>query len=210
MKWLLPLVGSLVFGQTSASGIFGVNLLTNPSAEAEVNGRMIPGWGPIQDGFTVDEYGHISEEWDWDLTGCAGCGRQYFRLAWDGSDGQRSFSQFVNLSKAGTAVDAGKVSAKLWGYLGAMRDSDTSCRLTALLKDADGKDLGKIETSPVNVSKLPKPQKGAASLMLMEATGTLPPGTRNVEVRFTAFRAGDSGQYVAFADFLAFVLSQNN
>ncbi len=120
---------------------------------------------------------------------------------------ERSFGQVVNVAREAAIIDEGKVAVTLSGYFGAYRESDTTDHLVATFQDESGKSLGSMETALVDTKALPAVEKGATSLMFLDAHGTLPKGTRNVEVKLVAKATGESGSYLAVADNLSLVLT---
>ena len=203
---LWPAAAAFAQGRKSAPSIFGRNLLANASGETEMRDNgAIPGWGDPQEGFATDEYGHTSGEWDWGLSGCPGCGKRYFRLAWDGEVQQKSATQIVDVTPAAASIDAGNVTAELSGYVGAIIGSDTAAQLVAVFTDTGGKELSQMQTPAADTNKLPKPPAGEASLTVLKISGAVPAGTRKVQVRLLA-KGGGSGSYLAVADNLSFQL----
>ncbi len=172
-----------------------------------MKGKVVPEWGDPQEGFSTPAYGSVGGEWDWGLSGCSTCQKQYFHLEWDGAGRERSFSQAVNVAQEAALIDEGKVAATLSGYFGAYRESDTTDHLVATFQDEGGKALGSLETAFVDTKALPAVEKGSTPLMLLDAHGTLPQGTRKVEVKLVAKSTGDSGSYLAVADNLSLVLT---
>jgi hypothetical protein len=128
-------------------------------------------------------------------------------MHWEGGDPQLSSSQTVSIEPIAAAIDAGKVSAKISGLFGSIFKSETTIYLLILFKSADGKDLGALQTPPVDPNELPQPRAGDASLVPLDATGAVPPGTRKIEVRLVAKRTGTESTGQAFADNLSLVLS---
>jgi hypothetical protein len=181
----------------SASNLFARNLLVNGNAES---GNTVPGWS-AQPGFSAETYGSHS------IVACQGCGARYFRLHWDGGDPQLSSSQTVSIEPIAAAIDAGKVTVKIAGLFGSILKSETTIYLLILFKSADGQDLGALQTPPVDPNDLPNPQVGEAAFVPLDATGSVPPGTRKIEVRLVAKRTGTESKGLAFADNLSLVLS---
>src|SRR5579862_2638941 len=84
---VLGMVPALAMGQaakTAAASLQNHNLIKNGTAEAPTDdSKKVPAWGQ-HDGLTEVEYGSVSGEWDWGLSGCATCGKRYLRLAFEG------------------------------------------------------------------------------------------------------------------------------
>lgn len=185
------------------------NLLGNAGAEAEMIDTAVPGWGAAQDSFVTETYGHTAGEWDWGMSGCPGCGKRYFRIAWEGPESSKRFAaQTVDVSHAAEAIDGGQVTTRLSGYVGALRGGDTTAQITAVYLDSAGKELGRLETPFVDVKALPKPEQGDASFLHIDAHGPTPSGTRKIEVQLIAKPTGGSGSYLGVADNLSLVLTR--
>ena len=206
---------TVLLGVTSQAenqrAIFDRNLLVNAGAEQAMNDQnAAPGWGPAQEGFVAEPYGHTTTEWEWNLSGCAGCGKQYFRVFWEGSENSsRTISQTIDITPAAADVDAGRVQARLAGYLGTIRNTDTTGYLQAIFLSATGQPVGgggPVETAPFDSKKLPKAREGDASIVPFQAEGRVPAGARKIRVSFVVRPTGGSGAYYGFADQLSLQL----
>ncbi|HWA61415.1 MAG TPA: hypothetical protein VG939_08570 [Caulobacteraceae bacterium] len=208
---LAAFLASLVLASdaSAAPATFGANLLKNPSAETPSEGAAVPGWSGPPTVFDADDYGHQSGEWDWGLSGCAACGKRYFRLQFEGEqDQQPAAEQTVDLSGAAADIDAGKVRARISGELGGYRDSDTTAWVEAVFEDGAGRVLATLKTVPFDPAALPAPERGSTSLTPLQAQGPVPAGTRKARFRFVAKATGASGSYLGLSDDLALVLTK--
>jgi len=186
---------------------FDRNLLKNGGGEIEgAESKDVANWKRIE-GLTGAKYGSVSGEWDWGLSGCASCGTFYLRLQFDSSTQELSTSQTVDVGPSAAEIDKGNVTAKISAYLGGFLESDTSGTVSASFQDADGKELGKVETKPYETKTLPKPEKGSSGLTLCEASGAVPAGTRKIVYTWKASATGTSGDYLGLGDNFSLVLS---
>src|SRR6185437_10769336 len=158
--------------------------------------KQVPGWQSIE-GFSVDKYGSVGSEWDYGLSGCPSCKDYYLRLEFEGSVHELSTSQKVNIAVAASQVDAGEVKATISAYLGAFIGADTSSEIIAVYQDASGKELGRTTTQQYNTNTLAKAEKGSTGLILCEASGMVPVGTRTIVYIWKAEATGESNSYLA-------------
>lgn len=194
-------------GKAATPPPFGQNLLKNSGAEAATNdAKKVPGWPQLL-GFEVATYGGVAGEWDWGVSGCSTCGKQYLRLAFEGETKLLSVSQTVDVSFAAQDIDLGKVTSRIAGQLGGFVGADTTAQLTVSFQDANHKELGVLATDPYDSAKLPKPTVGSANLIPVEKSGRVPPGTRAIAFMWKATAVGDSGSYIALADNLSLSLT---
>jgi len=192
---------------TSAASIFGRNLLKNPNIEAPIKDpNKVPGWTDAS-GLQQAVYGSVSGEWDWGLTGCAGCGKQYLRLDYEGTVHELLTSQTVDVNPAADQIDKGKIRAAASGWLGGFHGADTTSVVELTFQDASGKPLGTLATSPVNMNGLPKAQSGDTGLLLCKTDGVVPAGTRKIVFTWHAKSTGESGQYLALGDNFSLTLT---
>src|SRR5215472_1218861 len=107
----------------AASPIFGQNLLKNANIEAPiVDPNKVSGWSDAK-GLQQAVYGSVSGEWDWGMTGCPGCGKQYLRLDFEGVVHDLTTAQTIDVSAAAEKIDAGKATAHSSAWLGAFHNS---------------------------------------------------------------------------------------
>jgi hypothetical protein len=191
----------------AAVSIFGRNLVKNGNAEAATeDSKKVPGWGSLE-GFSVAEYGSVSGEWDWGLSGCAGCGKQYLRLEFEGTTHEKEISQTIDVTPASSDIDQNKVIAKAAVYLGAFHDADTTSQVTISFQDDAGKVLGEMATAPCDTKSLPKAERGSTGLAPYQAGHPVPSGTRKIVYAWKAKATGDSGSYIALGDNFSLELS---
>lgn len=183
------------------------NLLKNGNGEIEgKDDKDVAGWGPV-DGLTGVEYGSVSGEWDWGLSGCAGCGKRYLRLQFEGSTHMLSAAQTINVTASADAIDKKTVTAAASAYLGGFLNSDTTSRVIVSFQDAAGTELGTLETKPYDTAQLQKAEKGSASLTQCQVSGLVPAGTRKIVYTWKADATGTSNDYLALGDDFSLVLT---
>ena len=191
----------------SANSIYDRNLLKNGNAEAVTeDSKKVPGWGSLE-GFRVAEYGSMASEWDWGLSGCPDCGKQYLRLEFESTTHEKEISQTIDVTAAAADIDQNKVTAKATAYLGAFYDADTTSQVTISFQDDAGKVLGEMATAPCDTKSLPKAERGSTGLAPYQASHSLPSGTRRTVFTWKAKATGDSGSYLALGDNFSLVLS---
>lgn len=172
---------------------FGRNLLTNGNAENKgATEEDVAGWARVN-GLTGAEYGSEASEWDWGLSGCTGCGSRYLRLAFEGDVHELSTSQTVNVASSADEIDKGGVTASINAELGGFHNSNTTGQVLASFQDASGKELGSIETKPYDTATLPKAERGDTGLVLCQASGKVPAGTRKIVYTWKATRTDNTG-----------------
>lgn len=197
----------------SAKGLLGTNLLTDPGAETAER-ENLTGWTLPKDQpdaqTTSESYGGVAGEWDTDMVGAPEGGTRYFRLGFQNGQRESTLTQAVDVAPLAKTVDAGKVEAKVSGYVGGFLKADSTVVLVASFQDADGKELGTLETKPYDSAALPKPEAGSASLVAMENTGAVPAQTRRIVFKVVARATGTSGDYLGLADNLALTLSEKH
>ncbi len=211
----LTLVSTITAAQTKPSASstrtpasqFDRNLLKNGTAETE--GKTIedvPAWTKVE-GLQLVKYGSQGSEWDWGLSGCPTCGDHYLRLAFGESVHELSTSQTIDLLSSANEIDKQPVTAAISAYLGGFLNSSTTGQLIASFQDAAGKELGKIETTRYDTATLPKAERGSTGLVLCQASGQVPRGTRKIVFIWKAYATDDSGDYLGLGDNLSLVLT---
>lgn len=203
--------GKAAQASSSSSKWLDKNLLKNPGAESQPRDKAPPpSWDAKpptdEEGVEVADYGSVGGEWDHGVTGAPKGGNRYFRLYFKAGTKEQSMSQPVDVSGVAQDIDAGRIEAQLSGYLGAFVDADSTAQIIATYLDAQGKELGKLETAPINAATLPKPQVGSAALTPVQAGGVVPANTRKIVVKVYAKATGDSGDFLGLADNLSLVL----
>lgn len=187
----------------------GHNLIKNGNAEvAGQDADHVPEWGQ-HGGFSEAEYGSTSGEWDWDLSGCASCGKHYFRLAFGQDTKELSVTQTIDVAAIAGEIDKKPLTASVSGWLGGFHDSDTTGQIIVSFQDAAGKELAKVETKPYDTKQLPKAERGDTGLVLCQSTGQVPSGTRKIVFTWKASATGDSGDHLGLGDNLSLILSES-
>jgi hypothetical protein len=207
--------GSLVCGLSAQSMhtptppmLLNHNLVKNGNAEAPgQDEKHVPAWGE-REGFTGVRYGSVGGEWDWGLSGCAGCGGRYLRLQFEAETHELSVSQVVDISSLSADIDKKLLSASVSAYLGGFLNGDTTGTVTASFQDASGAELGRIETTPYDTKLLPKAERGSTGLVECKASGAVPAGTRKIIYTWKARATGDSGDYLGLGDNFSLVLAK--
>ena len=97
-------------------------------------------------------------------------------------------SQTVSVASRATAIDAGKFSATLAGYLGGYSSQRDSLTVTATFLDASGKKLGVLKIGPVT----PAQRASETTMIKKSATGRVPAKTRSIKVALIAVRTDGS------------------
>ena len=186
---------------------FDRNLLQNPGAETRgKDDKDVRGWAKAE-GLSDNEYGSVSGEWDWGLSGCSSCAKYYLRLEFGSGVHELVTSQTIDVAPSSAQIDKSGVTASISAYLGGFLKSATVATISASFQDAAGKELGRIETKPYDTSTLPKAQSGSTGLTLCEASGTVPVGTRKIVFTWKATASDDSGDYLGLGDNFSLVLS---
>jgi hypothetical protein len=187
------------------------NLLVNPGAEAGRSGHggkiPIPGWtvsaqiSEYNPGtFSVDDYGDVDRP-SRTVSAAIGGGRNYF---FGGPDNRASKAvQVVNVSMAGTEIDANQVRVVLGGYLGGYAHQQDDMVVDAKFLDASGNPLaGSIALNGPG----PAERNNHTQLVPRVAFSIVPAGTRSIQVTLTASRF-EGNNNDGYADNLYLLLS---
>jgi len=172
-----------------ASGA-GTNLLTNPGAEdgpggVDSSGGMPPpGWTVTGDLTTV-QYNAAGGFPTSAVSTQIGGGANFFA---GGNAAVSTAAQAVDVSAAASSIDAGTVAATLSGDLGGYADQDDSAMVVATYLNAAGGALGTLTIGPVTEAQ----RNGQTTLLPQSTDGTVPVGTRSVQVVLTATRVDGS------------------
>lgn len=186
----LSATGAAALGQTSSA--VSANLLKNGTAElgpAAVDSSgvvtTIPGW--VKTGnFTVVKYGASGGFPDAAASQAITGGKNFF--AGGPANPNSGATQTVNVASRAAAIDAGKTTAKLAGYLGGFSNQHDSLTVAASFLDASGQKLGTLKIGPVT----PGQRKSLTTLVAKSATGKVPAKTRSIQVALTAVRTDGS------------------
>lgn len=118
-----------------------------------------------------------------------------------GSAAVATATQRVDLTSLSARTDGGGTAYDLTGWLGGYRVQQDRAGVVARFLDGGGRELGRAVLAPVTAAD----RGGVTGLLRRSAAGTVPPGSRAVEVVLTATRAAgthDDG----YADALSLVL----
>jgi hypothetical protein len=189
MAWALaPIVSALALLAVNASAMAagpGGDLLQNPGAEAspgatESGGVMAPlGW-TVSGEFTAVQYGASGFPTTANAASIAG-GVNFFA---GGNSPVSTATQTVDVSASASAIDAGTESASLSGDLGGYSSQSDNMVVTATYLSASGGSLGSLSIGPVTEAE----RKGETTLLPRSTTGTVPVGTRSIQVVMTSTR----------------------
>jgi hypothetical protein len=182
------------------------NLLVNGGAEAAKGSGAAaphdynviaapPGW-TTTNGFTYLRYGVppfprrlLSPRW--------GGGEAFFAGGLTNTSSPSTASQTVSVADRATAIDAGRATAVLSGYLGGYKDADESIGATATFLDANGGTVGTpLAIGPVGTKELKK----KTTFLRRSGSAPVPSGTRSIAVTLTATHISDIYTDAAYAD----------
>jgi hypothetical protein len=189
----------------SARGDFNVNLIVNGDAESGPGSATgndlepIPGW-TITGNATVVKYGIGGGFPAASDPGPPSRGNNFFAGGPD--NGASSLAQSIVLTAAdATVIDSGGAAFDLSGYLGGFDGQGDNAVLTIVFRNAGATSLGSGQIGPVTETD----RAGATGLLLRETVGTVPVGTRSIDVTLSLTRT--SGSYNdAYADNLSLIL----
>jgi len=119
-----------------------------------------------------------------------------------GDAGSTTITQTVDIADVQGDVDAGNVDYDLSAYLGGFGSQNDRAELTALFLDAGGTVVGLDKVGPVSAAD----RGNLTSMLLRQAGGDVPAGTRRVRLELLATR-DTGGVNDAYADDLSLVLS---
>ena len=222
-------VNILKTGSPAASEVLltSPNLLVNPGAEFGDSSGLgngvvtVPGW-TVSGNPTVIEYGTLKNSWPTGLSfqmpnlpaifGYPGTnqappdsGDQFFG---GGNVTSSTFTQTVDLSGAGEAIDEDQVQFNLSAYLGGYLLDPSNASVQVQFLDENKLFLGSADIGPVtNLQRL-----GLTGFRERETTGTIPVGTRSAVVTLSMndlnpVHFGFTARYNnAYADNLSFTI----
>jgi hypothetical protein len=200
-------LGVLLFDHSkpaSGNGLSTVNLIRNANAETGLcasNGleaMTIPGWAVTSGSPAPVCYGAAGFPAD-STPGPPGRGRAFFT---GGVSGNASMWQEASVSPASAAIDAGRVSYHLSGWLGGDESQADQVSVVATFRDGTGVALGAARLASASSTS----RHDATELLLASAAGRVPAGTRSIVVRVSwTYRAGDQGD--GYLDNLSLTLS---
>jgi hypothetical protein len=111
--------------------------------------------------------------------------------------------QLIDVSAAGTEIDAGGVKACVSAYLGGTRNSNVTSRLDVQFVGEDGSPLGQLRLGPVTRGQ----RKDQYALLRRASSRPVPAATRMLRVSFTS-ESPDSPSNLGFADNIAVALAK--
>jgi len=186
---------SLMLSPPSTVNVLGINLITNPGAEdgpsavAPAVTLYIPGWSTT-DVISVAPYGGTG----WISPTAPGPMDRGVKLFCKTVSGDGVMYQYLDVSPAAALIDAGKVSYQVSAWLGNL--SGTSPTLVYSFFDWSGTQLAATaQLGPLN--------RTGAGLDLASHSGTLPAGTRRVNITLNML----AGTFDAMADNIGFTLT---
>jgi hypothetical protein len=189
------------------------NLLVNGGAEpAKGSGAAAPhdytviaappGW-TTTNGFTYLRYGVtpfprrlLSQRWNG--------GEAFFASGANNHTSPSTASQSVSVADRATAIDAGRASARLSGYLGGYRDANESIGATATFLDGNGQTVGtRLAIGPVGVTE----RRMKTTFLRRSTLAPVPAGTRSITVTLTATYIDGIYADAAYADRMGLFVS---
>ena len=204
--------GTLLFSLTftiAASGTgggitgYGNNLIQNPNAEASnatpdcSPGTPVPNWTATGQ-FTVCFYGAPGFPSATD-PGPPNHGNNFF---FGGFTGDSTGTQSMDVSWAAADIDRGAVTYTLSGYLGGFDGQDDNVTVKALFRSSPFGAATQAAIGPVFSAE----RNGATGLLLKSKTGTVPVGTRQIDIVQEMIRVSGSAND-GYSDNLSFVLA---
>ena len=159
---------------------FGVNVLTNPGAEAgpaSANWSVvpIPAWTTTA-GFTVIAYGATSSAPTSSSPGPPDRGANLFC---GGTSSISTASQNIDVSPLASAIDSGLISCLVGGWLGGVGLEEDVMILNVVFRDPGGASL--FSANIVGPTSFERGEMTA--LLWRQTTQVLPPGTRSIGYR---------------------------
>lgn len=174
--------------------IDGTNLVTNPRAEmgtGSASGDVvvaIPGWVTTGN-FTLVQYGAVNAAGAFPTLTSPGPpqrGTQFF--AGGPNNASSSATQAISIAADSAEVDTGRVVFRLAGYLGGFDAQGDNAVLSATFLSGSGATLGGGSVGPVTAAE----RASVSGLLLRETTGSVPAGTRTIELRMLMTRLNPS------------------
>ncbi len=181
---------ALTPASVGAAGYTG-NLLQNPGAEAGAGGTNSetivppPDW-TVTGEFTALKYGAEGGFPTIENGKSIGGAVNFFA---GGNSEVSTASQTVSVAADAAVIDAGTEPATLSGDLGGYSSQEDNAEVTASYLSATNERLGSLEIGPVTAAE----RKGETELIAKSATGTVPAGTRSIQVVITSTRI--EGEY---------------
>ncbi len=178
----------------------GHNLIANPGAEkgkgANSDDKVkVPHWTQTG-GFTATLYTWSGGDVNGKSPGPKTRGKNYF---YGGPDAAKSTgTQTVTIAAAG--ISGGKAHFTLSGWLGGFSSQGDHTTVTVSFDNSHGKVLATASIGPVTAAQ----RKDVSKFLLRSKTGTVPGGTRNVQIKVVMTRT-DGSDNDGLADNLSLV-----
>ncbi|WP_433562696.1 alkaline phosphatase family protein [Nocardia sp. CA-151230] len=201
---LAVLGGSAVTPSAAHAAVTSPNLIVDGDAESVaqcspkgLDGMTLPGWNIGKGEPNAVCYGQSG--WpDASSPGPSNRGSKFFA---GGGTGSSEMDQTVSVAGAGAAIDQGRVSFDLNGWLGGYGAQLDRVNMTATFLSASGSQLGSAECD--DVSSIDRGLK--TGLLQRDTKGTLPKGTRSVKIQLN-FTWTDGDTNDGYADDLSFTI----
>jgi hypothetical protein len=190
-----------------ARGAGAPSLVKNAGAEAgqgvlDASGvaATIPRWTRTGN-FTVVQYGAGGGFPDAAVSETINGGKNFF--AGGPTNPNSGATQTVRVGSQSRAIDLGKMTATLAGYLGGYASQRDSLRVAGSFLSASGAPLGTLTIGPVT----PAQRKNLTTLIAKSATRKVPPKTRSIRIALTAVRT-DGSYNDGYADNIQLTLTR--
>jgi hypothetical protein len=202
-----------VHGVAAQAAVPSGNLIVNGNAESGTGSSdsattapvPTPGWTTTTNitEHTYDPAGSGAFP-DVNASAAIGGGNQFFAGGPFSGTGNtvETATQNVDVSTAAAETDAGGVTATLAAHLGGFSTQSDSAAVTATFLGSAGEQLGTLTIGPVTAAD----RNNTTQLLPRSASGTVPPGTRTVQVVLTATKV-DGTYNDAYADNISLALA---
>lgn len=184
------------------SSVLGRNLVVNGDAEADQGLPKVvgaKGWATTGR-FTAVNYGYD----DYPTSQAPGPSDRGYRFFSGGSDDAVSTaSQAIDVSSAGSAIDAGKVKYKFSAWIGGFSSQRDYATVTATFYNASHARLNSVQLGPVTSAD----RQGITALLRRQASGAVPAGTRTIGIKVVATRF-EGANNDGYTDNISLTLSQ--
>jgi hypothetical protein len=209
---LLPLLGASI---AHAGITFNVNAVLNPGAELGTGGLLnddletIPSWTGTG-AFTVTQYtdsvNSVPRPSD---PGPVNRGVNFFsggpNTLNPTSNNVSTGSQLLDVSNQSAAIDTGKISFILSGWLGGWEDQTDQASFSAIFEGSTSNVLGTTTIGP----ETPAERNDLTGLFFNSINGLIPVGTRTIDFLIT-LNDVEGGHNDGYADNLSFVASSSS
>jgi hypothetical protein len=195
---------------TSAPALAGKNIIVNGDAETGASASNTTALGPPSGWERTGEFNQVqygadafakTADLNIDKKGPSSetPGKAYFA---GGNTATSTGTQVIDVSGAGGWIDGGSRTYQLQGFLGGFESQADFAVVNVTFQDANGRALGTAQIGPVS----PLTRNSRTALIFSQTHGTVPKGTRKVQVKVTLTRI--EGNYNdGYADDLSLVLS---